>query len=381
MRKFQTMPIKFLYIDDDKKEDLQLQIDQLVNNSNGVLEIIHTNPIPMLPSLDLVTRGDFDGIIIDQKLDIPGTYQEQNYVADYFGAALAQNFRTHMAAGTAGVKSVPIILMSNERNLVDYYDPDETSHNLFDLVIKKIDLTKREVGEHYSNYMVELSNCYSLVRESSDINILLDCQKDILMYLDPRFVSYIETKKNDPYSFTFAITRTFVKSAGILANQKQMATKLGVDFVNSPDWKALCDTFKNYKYSGVFANLADRWWFVLIEDWWESQGFPSLKTLTALERVELIKEVTGLQNLSSITKKYPNQSDKYWVNCCVSDTPLDIYDAVRADCPELKMWEQPRYLDITAVLSMRATSEGYKVHPEDRYKIDILRERLAPHDK
>ncbi|MGL5424681.1 MAG: hypothetical protein ACRDAJ_17170 [Serratia fonticola] len=371
--------IKFLYIDDDSVHDLRRQIDEITNNSNDRLEIVHHNPIPMRASLELINHNNYDGVIIDQKLDIPSSYNNVDYVADYFGAALAQNLRTHMAAGTAGVSSIPIILMSNEKNLVDYYDPDETSHNLFDLVIKKMDLTIKGKGEYYANYMVSLVESYRLLKNAANMEQLLACDQSILDLIDPRFIAFIESKNRDPYATTAAISSTLIKSAGILTTELMLATKLGIDIDSSPGWENIKDALEPFRYRGVFSTIKDRWWFVKIEDWWEQyDNVPSLQSIGASERVAILKKRLDIESLNPIPKKYANQSEKFWVNCVVTNAPLDIYDAMRAECLELKPWEQAKYLDITAVLSMAASNAGYKVHPEDRYKVNVLKQRLVP---
>ncbi|CAM3931333.1 protein-PII uridylyltransferase [Rahnella bruchi] len=370
---------KFMYIDDDSIEDLHRQIEQIVDNSSGRLVIELHNPMPMNQYLGILHANDYDGIIIDQKLDLPNNAQGTPYRADYFGAALAQNFRTHMAAKTDHMQQLPIVLMSNEKNLIDYYNPDESSHNLFDLVINKIQLRDAKCGEYFAKYMLSLSQSYKILSTEYKLENLLNCDKQTLSLLDPRFISYLESKNGDPYATTFAITSTLIKSAGILVTEEMLATKLGIDIEKSKSWDDIKELLISFKYQGVFSEIRERWWFTFIENWWETEiDKTTLKALTSYQRVDLLREKLSIQELCPLEPSYPNQSSKFWVNCVVSKKPLDPYDALRAESHDLKPWEQPKYLDIISVLETRALDAGFKIHPDDRYKREVLKQRLLP---
>jgi hypothetical protein len=160
-----------------------------------------------------------------------------------------------------------------------------------------------------------------------------------------------------------------------------LATKLGVDIEKSTDWNELINSFEQFKYNGIFSADKKRWWFELVEDWWdENYDGRVLKALTCQERVDALKIITKFENLQPINLQYENgsQSEKLWVNCVVSGIPLDPFDALRANVLDLKSWEQPKYLDITSVLTREAKALGFSVHHEDRSRVELLKARLQP---
>ncbi len=381
------MPIRYLYIDDDTTNDLKPLIDQLKRASNGQLEIDHYRVMAMSAVRQLFSENNYDGLIVDQKLDAPN---EKNENVDYYGTSLAQNFRTDMAASE--ITSSPIILLSNEKQFVKYYDPDESSHNLFDYVMKKDQLVDNLFARKSTLLMTSLVDAYSIARQlktdiSEDVTLdylapLFQWNKQVSEFVDSRFVEYVKSKLSDPHALVNSIYSTLIRSAGSLVTEQMLATKLGINIENSSDWIKLIELFNEGKYQGIFSELKERWWFSSIEDWWEDicEGGSYLQGLTCEERVEIIKGSTGLNELSPIQIKYVDgdQSQKLWVNCIVSGTPLDPYDALRARDPLLKAWEQPKYLDIASVLKREAKDKGYLVHTEDQAKRNLLEVRLRP---
>ncbi|HGE6045229.1 TPA: hypothetical protein ACGGSH_003221, partial [Vibrio cholerae] len=175
------------------------------------------------------------------------------------------------------------------------------------------------------------------------------------------------------------LLNTFVRSAGILVTEEMLATKLGIDIKASGDWEPLLSKLEPCLYRGVFSTLKKRWWMSGIEDWWyEICHSKTLRGLTADERVEILKSSLNLEDLKSITPKYSNgrQSKKFWVNCIVSGTPLDPYDAIVANKPDLMPWEQPIYLDPEVTFN-RMHTPTFSVHSDYQTKVKPLYMRLT----
>ncbi|MGN2614663.1 hypothetical protein [Aliivibrio fischeri] len=382
------MPIKFLYIDDDKTEKLQSLIDELVFYSGGHLHIEHIQVRPMQEVKTKFLEGHFDGFIIDQKLDAAN---EEGKTVDYWGTSLAQNLRTEMIGGK--IPSSPIVLLSNEDVFLKYYDADESAHNLFDFTFGKTQVSRCDkFASKASRIITALANAYSIARKqvmplvSSEatskelLEPLLKWNDDIYQYTDKRFIDYVSSKSHDLHILVSLLLNTFVRSAGILVTEEMLATKLGIDIDESSDWPRLLNEFESFKYNGVFSELKQRWWMSRIEDWWydNGDGGQVLRALEAKERVEVIKEVMSLNSLAAIKPKYPNgkQSQKYWVNCIVSGVPLDPYDAIIAKKPDIMPWEQSVYLDPEITFN-RQHIPKYSVHQDYQKKVKPLYKRLT----
>ncbi|MCE7556356.1 hypothetical protein [Aliivibrio fischeri] len=382
------MSIKFLYIDDDKTTDIQPFIDELIHFNELQLEIHHIQTRPMLDIKCQFLAGHYDGLIIDQKLDAAN---ENDEIAGYWGTSLAQNFRTEMIGGE--VPNSPIVLLSNEEVFLKYYDADESAHNLFDFTFGKTRVSRcTDYARKASNIIIGLAQAYKVARdevfplvetESKPFNLfkpLLEWDNEAFEYTDKRFIEHIYSRSNDIHSLVSLILNTLVRSAGILVTEEMLATKLGIDTNNSTDWDTLKVVLEPYKYKGAFSNLKERWWMSRIEDWWYEKydGDQVLRALTAVKRVEAIRLFTSLENLMPITPKYSNgkQSEKYWVNCMISGTPLDPYDAVVIRKPDLMPWEQLLYLD-PQITYDRQHREKYSVHPDYQKKVKPLYKRLT----
>lgn len=377
------MSIKYLYIDDDRYDMVKNYISALENQSNECFKIHHRQVMNMKDVVNLVRDERYQGIIIDQQLTATS---DEDLRVDYFGTTLAQHLRTVMAIGELPV--MPLILLSNEDKIVESFTPDDSSQDLFDFVIKKNKLPVAGVPEKSAIALIELFNAYKVANEVHNKNgddihdagiiKLLGVDETKFNRIDKRFIDYIKAKSHDTHAVISAIYTTLIRSAGMLVTENMLLTRLGIDSKGSPDWKELKSSLENCLYTGVFSTKS-RWWFSLIEDWWFSISpeNPVLQSLNVKERVDILKKKTGLINLEPLQLSYKGeQSSHLWVNCVATDVPLDPYDALRARDPDLKAWEQPKYLDLLAVLE--GNTGNYSVHIEDRNKRTILKARLKP---
>ncbi|MCC3832058.1 protein-PII uridylyltransferase [Vibrio parahaemolyticus] len=383
------MPIKYLYVDDDETEKLEELITELEFHAGGQLEITHTQTRPMKDIQKMFSEGGFDGLMIDQKLDAAN---ENGVVAGYWGTSLAQDCRTEMIGNQMVV--APIVLFSNEDVYVKYFDKDQSAHNLFDFTVGKTKVSKSECYAHQASHiLIGLATSYKIAKEDVNPKIgshakiqeilepLLNWNDSVYKYCDKRFVEYAESKLEDIHTLISLILHNLVRSAGILVTESMLATRLGVDINRSEGWEEFKTLLEDCKYKGVFSSLKDRWWFSSIEDWWydnEINDLP-LRGLTATQRVESIIEATGCSGLTPLVPKYTNgtQSEKYWVNCIVSDTPLDICDAILVSKPDLMSWEQPIYLDPQVTHDREYDRDKYPVHKDYQDKVIPLYERLT----
>lgn len=384
------MRIRYLYVDDEQNRDIKPLITELEHFSYNCLSIEHIRVRSMKDIISKFSSEDFDGLIIDHKLD---AVNEDGYSADYWGTSLAQNFRTEMIGGA--IKSAPIVLLSNEDVFVKYYDLDESAHNLFDYAVGKNKVAGCEVyAKKASRIILSLAKAYKIAREEVQPNVdihqsdyltllepILKWDSNIFEFTDKRFIEYAAAKSHDIHTLVSLILNNFVRSADILVTEDMLATRLGVDYFKSPGWNKLKEQLTEFKYSGVFSELKDRWWFSRIEDWWFT-SFPGqkvMRALTATERVAILNDSLKLE-LKPISPKYTNgqQSEKFWVNCALSSIPLDPFDAIQAKSVDLKPWEQPIYLDVSVVYRREHVAK-YSISQEDQKKIVPMFNKFNQH--
>ncbi|MGD1456754.1 hypothetical protein [Vibrio harveyi] len=376
------MSTSFLYIDDDEYQDLSRLISKLDADKNISIKHVQVMEIPEV--LAEFKNGSYSGFIIDQELT---KMSQDRKRVPYHGTTLAQHLRTEMTTGT--ISHCPIILLSNNRVIVETFKPDDTSADLFDYVIVKDSLTNPEFVDRAQRTLKDVVTAYQIANEvkssddmsDADIQKLLSCNESQFKYLDNRFKDFLRSKSEMPHAIVSLIYSTLVRSAGTLVTEKMLATKLGVDIASSDDWHKITQQLSFAEYRGIFSNLKPRWWMSSINQWWynnSESGLP-LQSLSCEERVDELNEIFEFENLKPIEIKYAgrDQSDKVWVNCVVSGTPLDPYDALRARETGLMPWEQPKYLDILTVLQRDHAKKGYKIHSDDIEKRDILKSRLV----
>ncbi|EBS1324255.1 hypothetical protein D6T51_08955 [Salmonella enterica subsp. enterica serovar Muenchen] len=362
--------INLLYIDDDQPQQVKGLIEAIISKASFDLKITHKPPTKM-SEIAIEIRQGYDGIIIDQKLD---SFVEGVEPVDYFGAALAQNLRTLMAGKSDNISYKPIILLSLESLLIEYYNPDSSSHDLFDLVLSKSILEQPELLEKKVHLIKSIVNAYKRAHSEDSLYQLLSLSSNYSL-LDKRFEIYISQYDKDIHKLVTSIHSTLLRSSGMLVSEITLATRLGINIEESPDWHQVIGHIEEYKYNGIFSDYYKRWWWADVELWINKKlNCPIIKGLTSEKRVEIIKEKLGLERLMPIHSVHPGQSTKFWVNCIISKEPLDTIDALRASSMELKPWEDDKYLSIKTVLERRA--EKYKVHPEDRTKLDRIRARF-----
>tara|TARA_Y100000815_G_C13349434_1_gene503599 strand:+ start:10909 stop:12063 length:1155 start_codon:yes stop_codon:yes gene_type:complete len=380
------MPIKFLYIDDEKKETIHELVELIESSSEGELSIHHEQVMDSIHAVGLFARDQqFDGILIDQDLK---AISDDGNKADYFGTTLAQQLRTEMAV--QNIPPLPLVLISYEEIILNQLEPDDSAKNLFDAVIRKRDL-KEPIGRNSAaKHLLSLVRAYQTASnfrkdvgqdlELEEVREILHCDQKTFEQIDTRFIDFLSSKASDPHALVGAIFSTLVQSAGMLVTEKMLQTKLGVSS-DSEDWETCKALLNEYKYKGPFSQIKDRWWFSRVEDWWfELCPESVLQSLTCSERVDVLKSKLGLDKLSPIPIRYPNgeQSQNLWVNCVLSGTPLDPFDALRVRDPEAKSWEQPKYMDVKAHIEDSTEPKKFVVHTDDQKKIRKLLVRLKP---
>ena len=89
----------------------------------------------------------------------------------------------------------------------------------------------------------------------------------------------------------------------MLVSEITLATRLGINIEESPDWHQVIGHLEEYKYNGIFSDYYKRWWWADVELWINKKlNCPIIKGLTSEKRVEIIKEKLGLERLMPIHK-------------------------------------------------------------------------------
>ncbi len=340
------MATKYLYIDDDKmahgivknieNEDLLFNV-QTPTNWNEQIELL----------LDEKTLNDYDGLLLDLKLEFSNNSDEDQHTEDdhasaenqaidktklvkFSGADLAQRIRTEVKANKE-IVDLPIFLCSTDKVFMSFYD--KTSYDLFDKKFNKnVDF---EASNLTTDTFIRYAEAYKDFSKSHKIEDYL--KKELNDDEDLNILALELLKCDTPHEKIYLLDRFFLQKSGILADEELVAIRLGIDIKTSPDWNKFLETeLDKFKYKGILGELYPRWWIQDLAIFFKSEFDVNLKILDSKDRVVLITEQYKKYNLNSLTLLEHHEFSTYWYKCVLSGLPLDILDG-------LKIVEIPRY--------------------------------------
>jgi hypothetical protein len=367
------MPYKVLYIDDEDEQRSQSYADGL--SGLGFVEITIEKPTSFEKLInELVEKQNlFDALILDLKLD---GNQQGDRVASYTAPSLASGIRSKCFIDDGFTKEFPIFLLSSSENLKKYYDPDSSSHDLFDYTITKTSIG--EFGANHERRIASIIAAYQIIGENkTDFAKILGVasidQIDDRIFTS-RFLAGEDTSVSEISQFIF---HEIILKSGVLITQDILAARLGIDNQRSEDWQIIIEQLRNAKYSGAFCSSFCRWWAVDVMKWWNTNfnSIPLIR-LDASERVLMIKEKFSLNNLVAATKINKATSTKFWTVCQAYKLPLDPKDGFLIDGNQRYPWQDKRYLSLESILERDANDKGIRIHPAEKERFEDLKKEF-----
>lgn len=244
-------------------------------------------------------------------------------------------------------KERPIVLMSNQDQIVNLYRKDYTSHDLFDYAITKQNATKT-CTEKFINKCISFIDAYEkIANDKFNLSKILSINEKLI---HSKLNFYLNENNKSVYEYSRFIFEHLIRCSGMLIGEEVLAARLGVS-KESSDWKKLKALFDDFKYKGIFSDSYNRWWMSSIDYWWiNSLGEKySLRHHNAEERVEILKTKLGL-NLNIVKSSDKNLSTNYWVICKQTKLPLDPFDGIELLEEEFKPWQDKDYVSIDGYL-------------------------------
>jgi len=371
------MSIKFKYLDDEKKERAEPFAQALSSKDLG-LEVMFENPKKYSDQMDELTKSDFNGLILDWRLDLIPVIEGKS--VGYRASILAQGVRS--TASEKHILEIPIVLLTTFDRFQKSYEKDETSHDLFDKIYIKDDIGKQP--QQISKELCALVKGYRRIIAARNKRFpfykILNLEEQYADILDIRMQEIFPADNSKPaHKYAQIIIKELIDVPGPLIDELILAARLGVDIEKSGDWEKLKVTFLDaFSYKGPFGEVWPRWWSILLEKWWETLEGNSepLPFLNAEKRVEILRNNTNLEALlpaKSIEKGY---SSKFWTICQVRKKPLDPIDGFMLQSGENFPWQERLYLSKIAALYREHLAGGLKIHPFDRESLDDYIEEM-----
>ena len=336
------MAYKILYIEDQKADSRSKDLEEIG------YEIKSYDPSPnMNEVISVIKEYNPDAIIMDYRL----TKGENNICYD--APTIAATLRSKHSEG---VIERPIILMSNEDNIVDYYK-DFTNQDLFDFSITKKNFSSDKV--YFKNKVNAFINTYTFIKKTDfNLSTIFGLDEFESNLIHPIIHQKLNFKKGFVYEHSRFINDKIIYSIGVLIGEDVLSARLGIS-KDSADWEELLKRLDKAKYSGVFSDIHSRWWMEKINLWWNNQisdDIP-LRRLNAEERVNLIKEKLNLKNLEKANKTKYSNSSNFWTICKFSKLPLDPFDGIEILNKDYLPWQEKEYISFDSVLT---EIENYK---------------------
>lgn len=244
-------------------------------------------------------------------------------------------------------KEIPIVLMSNKDNIINFYKKDYTSHDLFDYAISKDDASKKCVDK-FINKSISFIESYKTIKNFDfELPRILDVDKGLI---HSKIFVYLSDSNKTVYEYSRFIFEHIIRCSGLLIGEDILSARLGVS-KDSPDWERLKTHIGHCKYSGIFSKVYSRWWMSKINEWWSEtiDGKYSLRHYNAEERVQKLSQKLNLE-LSEVTSSDKNLSTSYWTICKETKLPLDPFDGMELLEEEFKPWQDKEYISIDGYL-------------------------------
>jgi len=353
------MEYRLIYIDDDLG-NASIFKDGLITNKLLDVTVIKADDFEKQLKEIIKIQKDFDGIILDLKLD---ENQKGERKAFYTAPALAQQLRSKSIDKKNGFKEeFPIFLLTSKTKLIKYYTSDKVSHDLFDRCYIK-EPNFGESGKLFEKEIHSFILAYKTIKKAKNFYDLLGIEDSNIIKIVFEY-TFKGSLVADKAKFIY---KKIIKKSGILIDDKILAARLGIDLQKSSDWELLKKKLRKIQYSGIYGDCFERWWMHLLNEWWKKNiSSINLASLAAKERVDLLKKSLKIKNLKDAKLIPKTSSTRYWTICQSLLRPIDPDDGFRLRKSNPESWQDMEYITLESYF------EG-KIKPQDIHPIEIER--------
>ena len=350
------MAYKIFYIEDLKSESRKSDLESLGFSVEQYDPEKNINNV-----IDKINAYNPDLIVMDYRLN--NGNESVYYDAPTIAATLRNKHRENF-------KEIPIILISNESKIADFYK-DFLNQDLFDYAIEKQILNERK--DFFKERILSYIDSYSKIRAYNfDIFKILGIEGEDSKLLHSLILKKLEPKKDQIYEYSRFVNDNLIYAIGTLIGEDVLAARLGVD-KTSENWYKILDELKEYKYYGIFKDSHNRWWSEKIEKWWTSTfGTNNLRRLSASERVVFLNNKFNYNLKVAIPTKL-SKSTKFWTICKGTSMPLDPFDGIQIIKKDYKLWQEKEYYSKDYALAKIDDEKNYIDETDLKYLKDLAK--------
>lgn len=354
------MTLSGIFIDDN--DDEAVYAEQMT--TRGELKIVHERPRSLtVHSNDIFSRKP-DLLALDYRLDEDLGDLDDNEA--YKAGAMAQQLRD--LAIDAPERDFPIILVSSEDKIRDQYEPDKTSHDLFDALYVKSEVNDDK--EPVRGELISLCKGYILLKSqlgNFDLATLTGLEGDDADLLDYQELTLPISKAAAPHIVAGILLNQLIHRSGPLIDINEACARLGVDLQHADLISAFL-VQKSANYRGIFCDGWLRFWSHLVGDITGEIFGKRATGFTAAERAEELSKAIGepLEAANSTWTKRPDELIAFACACCgegtemrhsagVFETNLPSFSRRRRVC--WRCVHDDRYLDMRPSITMDSSDD------------------------
>ena len=350
------MVYKLYYIEDLESESRKSDLENLG------FEVEQYDPERDINKvIDKIDVYNPDVIIMDYRLN--NGSESVYYDAPTIAATLRNKHRENF-------KEIPIILISNEGKIADFYK-DFLNQDLFDYAVEKQALNDKQ--DFFKERVLSYIDSYITIQEFDfDILKILGLEEKESLLLHSLILKKLEPKKQQIYEYSRFVNDNLVYAIGTLIGEDVLAARLGVA-KSSKDWSKLLEELKEFKYKGIFKDSHDRWWSEKIEEWWTSIfRVNDLRRLNANERVSRLVDKFKLDLKTADATKL-SKSTKFWTICKGTNLPLDPFDGIQIIKKDYKPWQEKEYFSKDYALAKIDEEKNFIDETDLKYLKDLAK--------
>ncbi len=247
-----------IFVDDN--DDESVFAEQL--STKGELNLRHERPQPVSRHSKAIFSENPDVLVLDFRLDLD--LGDLDPSEAYKGSAMAQQIRDQAINDPS--HDFPIVLISSEEKIRDQFEPDRTSHDLFDKVYAKEEIT--DDRDKIRQQMLSLCRGYELLRSKVGSFILTD-----LAGLDPAddyVLDYQELHLSlmravAPHLVSAVFLNQLIGRTGLLLDTDEVCARLGICRSEGGKISEILQE-QGFEYTGLYSSGWLRFWSHLIDD-------------------------------------------------------------------------------------------------------------------
>jgi len=212
-----------IFVDD--REDQFIILNQVRREAKDSLEFFDCVPeASIMETQKAISDKSPDLLLLDYRLDEKPVRDDK--IAEYKAGPVAQQFRD---SAIEDYKSdFPIFAVSLEEN-IRLYEPDKTSHDLFDQIWLKnffVDHPSEAVSQMISfiEAYKEIINCFN---SENRLHELLQINPEEVGFIDSHFFKEFN-KFKAPHLISINFFKTFIRRAWLLPDKENLVALLGI---------------------------------------------------------------------------------------------------------------------------------------------------------